>query len=192
MLTILVSVCGDADVRFYPSLKFAIEFEFGNVPGEPPGEGGSEDEKPLDIVDVIEEIVNLDIDGTIEDVVLERLGYEGTVDYEGELEELELSIRLKIDDEEYDLVAGIVVSIESLRTGEDFSLAGDLNEEGVILLKESIQILVEKIVNEESLDDFNRSIVVSIENLPPDEDIYVKIILKYILAVRYMETISLL
>jgi len=190
LLNMLLSLCGDKDVRLYPSFKFNISFDLGNKPGEPAG--GSEDEKSLTLKDIIETIKNLDIDGTIEDVVVERSGYQGVVDYSGDLEELELSVRLKIDEEEFDIVSGITISLESIRTGEDFDLSGELNEEGVSLLRESIQLLVEKIVNKESLEDFNRSIEVSIDNLPPDEEIYVKIILNYIIAVRYKETVNLL
>jgi hypothetical protein len=192
LLIVIISYCGEKDIRLYPSLKFAIGFEFGNVPGEPPGEGGDEDEESIDIEDIIKEIEDLEIEGTVEEVVLERMGYQGTVDYDGELEELELNILLIIDDESYVIAEGVIVPIESLRAGEDVNLSGDLNEEGVILLKESIQLLVEKIVNEEDLDDFNRSIKVTIVNLPPDEEIYVHILTKYILAVRYKETITLL
>jgi hypothetical protein len=192
ILLLIYSACGDADIRLYPSLKFALDFEFGDKPGQPPGEGSPEDEKSLDIEEVIAAIVAMDIEGTIEDVVLERVAYTGDVDYEGELEELELSIKLIIDDEAYDIVSELTVSIESLRSGEEFNLAGELNEEGVALLIESIELLIEKVMNEESLEDFNRSIKLSVDNLPPDEEIYVKIILKYALAVRYKETISLL
>lgn len=191
ILLIVISSCGENDIRLYPALNFNIGFEFGNKPGEP-GEGGPEDENELDIEELIKAIQELEIEGDIEDVVLERLGYTGTVDYDGELEELELTILLIIDDEPFVLAKDVVVSIEGLRTGEDFNLAGELTEEGVELLKESIFLLAEKIVNEESLDDFNRSIKVTIDNLPPGEEIFVQLLAKFIMSIRYKKTITLL